>query len=78
MCKKYGLIIGNGEVAIEMKSASHIDMRDLKGLLSFIKLHSPQRSIVVCNEKEKRIHGAIAIMPWREFLSELWDGRILP
>jgi len=38
---------------------------------------SPKRSIVVCNEREKRGHGKIEIMPWREFLQDLWSNRII-
>jgi uncharacterized protein len=39
--------------------------------------HSPKKAVVVCNEKEKRAHGKIIIMPWRVFLSELWAGEII-
>ncbi len=70
-------IIGDGELAIEVKSANHIDSRDLNGLWAFMEDASPKRSIVVCNEKEKRIHGKIEIIPWRKFLFDLWDGKIL-
>jgi predicted AAA+ superfamily ATPase len=70
-------IIGDGEIAIEMKSSKNIDTRDLNGLAAFIETYSPKRSIIVSNEKVKRVHGKIEIIPWREFLSELWDGRIL-
>ena len=70
-------IIGDGETAIEVKSTDNVDVRNLKGLYAFMDTYSPRRSIVVCNEKEKRIHGRIEIIPWREFLYELWDGKIL-
>lgn len=78
---KYGLevdfIIGDGEMAIEVKGTNNVDVRDLKGLNAFMETYSPKKSIVVCNEKEKRIHGKIEIMPWREFLYELWNDKIL-
>ncbi len=78
---KYGLevdyVIGGGEIAIETKGTDNVDIRDLKGLIAFMDTYSPKRSIVVCNEKEKRIHNKIEIMPWREFLHELWSGNIL-
>lgn len=70
-------IIGDGETAIEIKGTDNVDVRDLKGLYAFMDTYSPKRSIVVCNETEKRIHGRIEIMPWREFLYELWNDRIL-
>ena len=78
---KYGLevdyVIGDGEIAIEAKGTDNVDIRDLKGLIAFMDTYSPRRSIVVCNEKEKRIHNKIEIMPWREFLHDLWSGNIL-
>ena len=70
-------VLGAGKVALEVKGASRVDKTGLKGLSAFIEEYSPKRSIVVCNEKEKRIHGKIEIMPWNDFLRELWDGNIL-
>ncbi|MBI4651136.1 ATP-binding protein [Candidatus Desantisbacteria bacterium] len=70
-------ILGEGEIAIEIKSSINIDIKDLNGLTAFMETHSPKRSIIISNEKEKRVHGKIEIIPWYEFLSELWDGRIL-
>jgi len=34
-------------------------------VLSFIEEYSPRRAIVVCNEKEERLHGEIRIKPRR-------------
>lgn len=70
-------VIGDEKIAIEVKGTDNIDTRDLKGLNAFIDTYSPKRSIVVCNEKEKRIHGKIEIMPWREFLNKLWSDKIV-
>lgn len=70
-------VLGSGEVALEVKGTSRTDKNDLKGLLAFVEEYSPKRSIVVCNEKEKRVYGPIEIMPWGVFLRELWDGNIL-
>jgi len=69
-------VLGAGEVALEIKGASRVDKSNLKGLLAFMDEYSPKRSIVVCNEREKRIHGKIEIIPWDDFLHELWDGNI--
>ncbi|MFZ5800640.1 MAG: ATP-binding protein [Candidatus Omnitrophota bacterium] len=70
-------VLGNGEVAIEIKGASRVDTRDLNGLEAFIQTSPPKKAIVVCNEKEKRAHRKIMILPWRVFLQELWSGRII-
>jgi predicted AAA+ superfamily ATPase len=70
-------VLGSGEIAIEVKGASRIDKRDMSGLEAFIEAYKPKRSIIVCNEKEKRVHGKIMILPWEMFLEELWSGKIL-
>jgi len=70
-------VLGKGEVAIEVKGSSRIDGRDMKSLKTFIEEYSPKKAILVCNEKEKRVSGKIQIMPWRDFLSELWAGNML-
>jgi predicted AAA+ superfamily ATPase len=69
--------LGRGEVAVEVKGSGHVDRNDLKGLEAFIEAFSPKKNIVVCNEKEKRKHGRIKILPWRYFLNELWSGKVL-
>ncbi|MFH1778399.1 MAG: AAA family ATPase [Candidatus Omnitrophota bacterium] len=70
-------VLGAGEIAIEVKGVRRIDKKDLNGLTAFAHAHSVKRSIVVCNEKEKRLHDKIEIQPWRNFLRELWDGKII-
>jgi predicted AAA+ superfamily ATPase len=70
-------VLGKGEVAIEIKGSSHVDKRDIYGLNAFTEAFSPKKSILVCNEKEKRIQGKIVIIPWGVFLHELWAGKIL-
>ena len=70
-------ILGNGEVAVEVKGTNRVDTRDFNALVTFIEDYSPGRAYVVCNEKTKRIHRGITVMPWREFLHYLWDGKII-
>lgn len=70
-------ILGNGEVAVEVKGVSRVDSKDMKPLLAFVEEYSPRKAIVVCNEKTRRVHGKILVLPWREFLDELWEGKIL-
>jgi len=70
-------VLGMGEVAIEIKGAGRIDRKDMNGLDVFTHEYSPKRSIIVCNEKEKRLHGKIEILPWGIFLQQLWTGKIL-
>lgn len=70
-------ILARGEIAIEIKGANRIDKRDLNALVAFTEEYSPKRNFVVCNEKEKRLHGKIEIIPWSNFLQELWAGNVL-
>ncbi len=70
-------VLGQGEVAIEIKGSGHVDKRDIYGLEAFTEAFSPKRGILVCNEKEKRKHGKITIIPWEVFLHELWAGKVL-
>jgi len=70
-------ILGRGEVAIEVKGTSRVDNRDFNALGTFIQEYSPQKAFMVCNEKTKRIHKGITVIPWREFLQDLWCGEII-
>ena len=70
-------VLGQGEVAVEIKGSGNVDKRDIYGLNAFTEICSPKKSILVCNEKEERLHGKIIILPWKVFLHELWSGKIL-
>lgn len=70
-------IIGSGEVAVEVKGTNRLDLKDMKPLLAFTEEYSPRMSIIVCNEKARRVHGKVLVLPWREFLDELWEGKII-
>jgi predicted AAA+ superfamily ATPase len=70
-------ILGEGEVALEVKGQSSVDNRDLRPLKAFIEEYATKKALVVCNEKEERVVGTIRVMPWRRFLEELWAGRII-
>ncbi len=70
-------ILGKGRAAVEIKGKKRVDGRDLKAVSAFKEDYSPDRSVIVCNERKKRIHRGIEIIPWRDFLSELWEGYII-
>ncbi len=70
-------VLGSGEVAIEVKGSSRVDNRELRSLNTFIEKYSPRQALVVCNEREERLHGRIRIMPWKSFLRDLWKGKII-
>jgi len=70
-------VLGRGEVALEIKGTSRVDQRDLRSLMAFAKEYSPQKALVVCNEREERLQGKIRILPWRHFMEALWEGKII-
>jgi predicted AAA+ superfamily ATPase len=70
-------ILGEGEVAIEVKGTSHVGSADLKSLSAFIEEYTPKKAFLVCNEKSERLSGNIHIIPWRDFLEKLWTGKII-
>lgn len=70
-------VLGGGEVVIEVKGTTRVENRDLRPLIAFIEEYSPRKALVVCNEREERVHGGIRIMPYRKFLRDLWQGEIV-
>ena len=70
-------ILGDADVAVEVKGADRVDNRDFKPLSAFIDEYSPRQTYMVCNEKTRRIHNGVTVIPWREFLNDLWDGKII-
>ena len=70
-------IIGNGRIAIEFKSCDEVKSRHTKGLKAFQEEYPQVRLIVVSMDKYKRSMGDIEIFPATEFLSELWNGKII-
>jgi len=71
-------VLGDHEVAIEIKSSDNITFRHCKGLLAFDDEYIVKKKIVVCQEAfpRKSDHG-ISIWPWQYFLKNLWSGAII-
>lgn len=70
-------VLGGGEVAIEVKGTTHVKKKDLRPLTAFIEEYSPREALVICNEREERVHGRIRIIPYRNFLRDLWGDKII-
>lgn len=70
-------ILGGGEVAIEVKSSGLINNTDTRGINAFLEELKPAKAIIISNERAKRLIGNILVLPWREFLMQLWDGKII-
>jgi predicted AAA+ superfamily ATPase len=70
-------IIGDAQVAIEVKGTSSVSNKETRGLRAFIEEHTPQKAIVVCNERRIRKVGEVTVYPWRDFLEALWGGKVV-
>lgn len=62
------------EMAIEVKSSSHITEKHLKGLKALREEGLFKRYIVVCQEEHPRLVDGIEILPWKYFFHQLWEG----
>jgi predicted AAA+ superfamily ATPase len=70
-------ILGRGQVAVEVKASRHVDNAALRHLKAFTQEHHPKKALLVCNERTPRMHESIHLLPWRNFLSMLWEGTII-
>jgi len=70
-------VLAKGEVAIEVKGSSRVEQRDLRPMMAFAEEYAPKKALLVCNEREERVQGRIRIIPWRRFLEDLWEGKII-
>ena len=70
-------IIDRGRIAIEFKSCDEVKSRHTKGLKAFGEEYPQARLIVVSMDRHKRVMNDVEIFPATEFLSELWQGKIV-
>ncbi len=70
-------ILGEHEIAVEVKAGENISSRHLKGLQAFMEEYTVKKAIVVCTEPRARMVDGIHILPWQDFLNQLWDGKLM-
>lgn len=75
-------VLGDGQVAIEVKISTNTHKQDLKGLLSFCEEHPHAKPFVVSQDKYPRNLQVndnlyIDIVPWHLFLQKLWNKEII-
>jgi len=70
-------VLGDANVAIEIKSAREIQNHHLKGLKAFAEEYPGARKILVSNEKYARRVNDIELIPAYPFLEQLWNGSII-
>lgn len=70
-------IIGNGRIAIEIKSTDEVKSRHLKGLQAFKEDFPEARLIIVSLDKYSRLMNGVEIIPAEQFLKSLWNSDII-
>lgn len=70
-------ILGDGEIAIEVKGASRVDNTDMRSLRAYMSEFKPRLGIIVSSEKYERQVGDVTVLPWQIFLDKLWAGELL-
>lgn len=70
-------IIGEGRIAIELKSSEEVQSRHTKGLKAFEEEFPNARKIIVSLDKNRRTLNGIEIIPATEFLKMMWNNEII-
>ena len=70
-------ILGDNEVAVEVKSSSMVNSRHFKGLKSFAEEYKVKKMLVVSTDPYPRQIDEITVLPWQLFLQQLWEGQII-
>jgi uncharacterized protein len=74
-------ILGQAEVAIEVKISHRLRTTALHGIIHFIENYHPNRAIIVNTEETRRTletNGCnIEVIPWQLFLALLWERKII-
>lgn len=66
-------MLGDAEVAIEVKGSSQVGGVDLRSLKIFNEEYAPKMSLVVSQEVKPRKIGQITILPWEVFFEEVME-----
>jgi len=70
-------ILGDNEVAIEVKSTNNANYRHIRGLKSFAEEYKVKKLILISNDPLPRKMDNVLVLPWKEFLDRLWDGDVI-
>lgn len=71
-------ILGDHDIAIEVKSTELANSMHLRGLRRFKEEYRVKRSLLVSmDSKPRQTEDGIEILPWKIFLQRLWSGNIV-
>ncbi|MCY3623005.1 MAG: AAA family ATPase [Gammaproteobacteria bacterium] len=65
-----------GNLAVDVKAKRVVGKRDMRGLVALRDEGLFEGYIVACMESTPRTVDGIRIMPWANFLDELWGGKL--
>lgn len=79
--REVDFIVNDKEFAIEVKPSPRVPDAKIRDLTALAEDGPVQRRLVICMERQRRevrdAYGAVTLMPWKEFLAELWDGNLI-
>lgn len=70
-------VLGDHEVAIEVKATGQATSRHLKGLKALAEEYKVKKLILVSTDPQPRLVDNILILPWNIFLERLWAEEII-
>jgi predicted AAA+ superfamily ATPase len=75
--REVDFILGDHEVAIEVKSTGEAQSRHIGGLKAFAEDYIVKQLILVSNDLYPRLLDNVLVLPWKVFLQQLWAGEII-
>lgn len=76
--REVDFILGEKELAIEIKGSSRVHEGDIRPLQALIEDGPIKKRCLVCLEKQPRnIANHIQILPWQMFIEQLWSGELI-
>ncbi len=76
--REVDFIVGEKELAIEIKGSSRVHEGDIRSLQALIEDGPVKKCCLVCLEKQPReVTRNIKILPWQMFIEQLWNGALI-
>lgn len=70
-------VVGDAEVAIEIKSSDKVVSNDTKGLKAFGEEHPGAKLILLSLEERPRLLNGVEVWPVTQFLKRLWERKVI-
>ena len=76
--REVDFILGEKELAIEIKGSSRVHEGDIRSLQALIEDGPIKKLCLVCLEKQPRnLADNIQVLPWQMFIEQLWNGELI-